>query len=700
MKLLPHILQNTHPDLMRVVLLAMGMPLLSFLVFVFFGKKLPKGRDWMAAGLLGVATLLSGWVLIQFWGELNPQDSARLTLNWMQIGDGSMGFTLGLWVDRTAALMHFLVNLITLLVHIFSQEYMKGDPRLDKYWAYLGLFSFSMLGIVLSSGLLTMFIFWELVGFSSYLLIGFWHQKKGPAAASMKAFIVNRIGDVGFLIGILIVLVHFRTTEFAVLLEAGSLWTEPGTMPAWLTLAGFCLICGALAKSAQLPLQIWLPDAMEGPTPVSSLIHAATMVAAGVFMLFRIAPLLSPEVKMTLMILGALTAFLAALSATVQTDIKRILAYSTISQLGFMVMGIAVPEYSMFHLLTHAFFKCGLFLTAGVIIHSLHHVQHELKEKGEALPFDVQDIRIMGGLRRIMPKTFVFFLVFGAALAGIPLFSGFLSKDGILLGVWAMAEKSGGIYWMMPVLGMSAALLTAYYISRLGLLVFFGENHLEGKLKEKGIEGIHLASAPLKMYLPMAVLALASFWIIWAPGSPFDGAGSWLFPALGENHLPHELHLVVALSSLVAALGGIALAWVRFGKNRNAALPGGKRGFWANLFFNHFYLDRVYARFIAGPFVWFCRQLGWFDKNIVDGAVNGAAWFAAGKDRQEQSLSGALGWFDARIIDGIVNRVAGVVMRLGQAALKVQPGKVQLLLVFTVAAVLLLLLYLFYFAAG
>ena len=371
------------------------------------------------------------------------------------------GFELSILVDSTGLLLTSLVTFIALLIQVFSAEYLKNDEGKNRYFSKLGLFITSMIGLLMADHLILLFIFWELVGLSSYLLIGFWYRKSGVSKSAMTAFLVNRVADAALLVGILLTYNEVGTLSISEL---------KGTV-SWI--ASFSLVIGAFGKSAQFPFSSWLIKAMVGPTPVSALIHAATMVAAGVYLLFRLAPILTPEVSVFIAIIGTVTAFYAALSAIAQFDLKRVLAYSTISQLGYMMLGIGVGarEAALFHLFTHAFFKAGLFLGAAAIIHHLQEMNSS----------DPQDMRTMGGLRNTMPVIFSAFIGCGMALAGLPLFSGFMSKDGILIGAWNFAIEAGGWAYLIPDVALITALLTAFYVGRMIILIFFG--------KARGFEG-------------------------------------------------------------------------------------------------------------------------------------------------------------------------------------------------------------------
>jgi len=658
-----------------LALLAMGLFLLSFLIQAFFGKRLGKTGSLISLGLSGGATLLSLILLLNPETSEFPEFPIHARIGWAIAGDISL--TLGILLNATAKVMLFLVCLITMLVHLFSKEYMKDDPRLSRYWAILGLFAFSMCGVVLGGNLFMIFIFWELVGFCSYLLIGFWFEKKVAGPASQKAFILNRVGDIGFVLAMMLIIAQggggFDIASNPEFIK----WEDIPPLNPWI---GFCLILGVFGKSAQFPLQVWLPDAMAGPTPVSSLLHAATMVAAGVYLLVRTVPLLAPPVLDTLLWVGAITALMAAFSALTQTDIKGVLAYSTISQLGFMVMavGAEATDFAFFHLVTHAFFKCGLFLTAGAVIHQIHHAQHK-----SGLHFDAQDIRLMGGLGKKMPITMVTYLVFAGALAGLPLFSGFFSKDGIMVNVFAMADHRGWIALLPGILATLASGMTAFYIARHGMLVFFGKSRMDQ------VAFNHLKPTNWTMRIPLVVLALASLYPI-----------KWALEAwLGHGNHPHFHNeslspLLFEISLVVVALIGIGWAYLRWRSGRFLIARG---SFLKRLSLDHFYLDRLYDQGIAQGVLRFSHLLGQFDKHIVDGAVNRVAYAVVDKGNRP-SISKALAWFDKHIIDGLVNRIAGAVLAFGKGFQKLQGGNLQRYLLYALLGLLLLLGAMIYFA--
>jgi NADH-quinone oxidoreductase subunit L len=521
-------------SLIQLSIAVLLLPLLSFVILIFFNKRLPRRGDFIGVGILGTTFAISLYI---FWSVVvqsyDPAFRVVWDFTWIDLGNvpgvGPLVIKMGIVIDNLTAIMLAMVTLISFLVHLYSTGYMSGDPRYGRFFAFLGIFTFSMLGIVLADNLFAIYIFWELVGLSSYLLIGFYFEKDSAADAQKKAFLANRVGDIGMWLGILILYSQFHTFSYQEIfanLAAGKF----GLSQAWLTAAGILLFMGCVGKSAQFPLHVWLPDAMEGPTPVSALIHAATMVAAGVYFVARIFVLLTADALHVIAFIGAFTAFMAATIAITQHDIKRVLAYSTVSQLGYMVLGLGVGAYSaaLFHLVTHAFFKACLFLGSGAIIHAMHHEQ---------------DMRWMGGLRKHMPWTFATFTLATLALAGLPLTSGFMSKDAILAGAIGFANaEGGGIYYIIPFLGFFSAMLTAFYMGRQIWLVFFGESRTHLKpaddhhhghdahaahghdLHHEEAHGVH--EVPWNMRAPLVVLATLSVFAVYSP-DPLDGAKGW-----------------------------------------------------------------------------------------------------------------------------------------------------------------------------
>ena len=514
--------------------------------------------------------------------------SGESNLTWIAIGD--FNATIGVKLDRLSALMLLVVTGVGALIHWYSQGYMEGDRSYARYFASLSLFSFSMLGIVLATNLMQMFIFWELVGVSSYLLIGFWHERPAAADACKKAFITNRLGDFGFLIGIIMVWAAAGSLNFALLEKA--MQEQPELLRASAGLIGLLLFCGAMGKSAQFPLHVWLPDAMEGPTPVSALIHAATMVAAGVFMLCRIFFLLSPDALSIIAWIGGATALMAAVIALQQDDIKRILAYSTLSQLGYMVMavGLHAPGAAMFHLTTHAFFKAMLFLGAGSVIHALHHEQNIWK---------------MGGLREKMPATYRTFLIGTLALCGVPPLSGFFSKDGILA---AAADSHHG----NPVLfgiGILAAVLTTLYMGRLVLVAFHGAHRSE--------QASHAKESPSVMTVPLWILLVPTLVAGFFPVEHMINETLGLHHAGGHAAAP----LAMAFSVLALMIGG-SVAWSHYAGAGTDPLTQRFSGL-STLLRNRLWMDEIFSGMIAITHEAVSKLAGWVDQKILRGAIMG-----------------------------------------------------------------------------
>lgn len=488
---------DVFPLLSALTISLLVLPFAGFLAIL-----LVSGRvgGWLAVALTGAGLLLSGMLAAAL-----PVEPITFRADWATVSATSFGVSFRL--DALTALMLLLVHVVALLVQIYSIAYLHNDVRLSRYFAYLQLFVGAMLGIVLAGNLLILYAFWELVGLASYLLIGFYTERPAASRAAQKAFLMNRVGDMGFLMGIFLTYYHFHTLEVSMLTGAGF----AGNVP---TAIGLCLFMGCMGKSAQFPLLTWLPDAMEGPTPVSALLHAATMVAAGIFLLARIHPLLSPDALIAITLVGTITALWGGYSAVFQTDIKKVLAFSTVSQLGLMVAGMGTGNVggAMFHLLTHAFFKAGLFLSAGSIIHAIH----------------TQDMRQMGGLRRALPTTFVCYTVCAAALAGLPFFSGFLSKEVLLGGAFAWATgQPNPLTKAIPVLLLVSSGLTALYMARQWRLIFFGVY----RHKTVPLTQVH---EPGWLMRGPAMLLTALSLFIWFSPNPVDAHGSWFFRFLSR----------------------------------------------------------------------------------------------------------------------------------------------------------------------
>jgi NADH-quinone oxidoreductase subunit L len=580
------------------------VPALSAALLLLVGRRLGAAAGWVAVAVAGFTALLSIWTFAHLAGQ--PEDGRVFVhelATWLPAGELEVSWSV--LVDPLASVMLLLVTCVGLLIHIYSLGYMHGDERYHQFFAYLNLFLASMLILVLGESLLTLFVGWELVGLCSYLLIGFWFSKRDYASAAKKAFVVNRIGDVGFMIAMFVVFGALGSLSFTEVLPAAETLAG-GTAVA----IGLLLFVAATGKSAQIPLYVWLPDAMAGPTPVSALIHAATMVTAGVYLVARMAPLYVtvPDVGLLIAWVGVATALLAALIACAQVDLKKILAYSTVSQLGLMFVGVGVGAYTagVFHLLTHGFFKALLFLAAGAVMHALA---------------DETDVRRMGGLARHMPVTMVTSAIGVLAIAGFPLLSGFFSKEEILA---AAADTPGGQpIWL---LGILVALLTAFYMGRWFVLIFLGKPRFGAEL--------HPHEAPLTMTLPLGVLAAASLLGGLLNLDPETGwLHGWLAPSVAgfearADFLPHSVLLAVAV---VAGLAGLALAWFVYG--RRALVPGTTEPYWPQAqrwALRSFYVDELYEASIARPGERFAGGLVWFDTHVVDGAVNGTARLTTG----------------------------------------------------------------------
>ncbi len=499
-----------HSLIIQLLAIILFLPLLSFVIIIFNQKRLGKTSAAIATAVLGIDLVLSLIVAYSKLFEYPLLNIIQSKFTWFELANREV--SLGIGVDNLAAIMLIVVTLISFLVHIFSTVYMHDDKRFPRFYAYLSLFTFSMLGIVIANNFLNMYIFWELVGISSYLLIGFWYEKDSASNAGKKAFIMNRIGDLGFLAGILIIFFTYGTFMFDEIYIQMSDGIIPYGSGAILTLMGIFIFMGAIGKSAQFPLHTWLPDAMEGPTPVSALIHAATMVAAGVYLTAKVFPIFSGDALLFIAYIGAITAFLAATIALTQNDFKKVLAYSTVSQLGYMVMAIGIGAYStgFFHLVTHAWFKACLFLASGSVIYAMHAAMHRANDHHS----DAQDIRNMGGLRKRMPWTYGAFLLATLAISGVPFTSGFLSKDGILAGTLAFGNLSG--HWFIPIAGFGAALMTAFYMFRLTIISFHKEpkTELAKDTKENGFAVV----------MPLVVLASLSVFIFYS-FNPFNAEG-------------------------------------------------------------------------------------------------------------------------------------------------------------------------------
>jgi len=551
-------------------------PFIGFLFNVFFGKKIGK----TLSGTIGTLTVVVSFaVSIYFFMKVNETHQAIVIqlFDWIKFSNFSVKF--GFLLDQLSLLWLLFVTGIGSLIHLYSISYMHEDENLHKFFAYLNLFVFFMITLVMGSNLLIMFIGWEGVGLCSYLLIGFWHKNQDYNDAAKKAFIMNRIGDLGLLIGIIIIASLFNTADFIGIHEIILEGTNNVTL-FWVGIAAFALFIGATGKSAQIPLYTWLPDAMAGPTPVSALIHAATMVTAGIFMITRLNFLfdLAPQVQNTIAIIGAITALVAATIGLLQNDIKKVLAYSTVSQLGlmFLALGLGAYQVAVFHVITHAFFKACLFLGSGSVIHALH---------GE------QDLRKMGGLKKVMPITFITMLISSLAISGIFPFAGFWSKDEILM----TAFHQNLPLW---IIGSVASIMTAFYMFRLMYLTFFKE--FRGTEHQKS----HLHESPALITIPLIVLAiLATFGgLINFPGS--NWLHHYLEPIISkvshEETLNSTSYILMGIA-LVGAIVGITIAYVKYIKKSEVPAEDENISGISKLIYNKYYVDEAYTILFVNP---------------------------------------------------------------------------------------------------
>jgi NADH-quinone oxidoreductase subunit L len=593
-----------------LALLLLLAPFIGFIFNVFFGKSIGKP----ASGIIGTLTVaLSFAVSVYFFLQINQTHQAiQIQLfDWIQISNFNVDF--GFLLDQLSILWLLFVTGIGALIHMYSISYMADDENMHKYFAYLNLFIFFMITLVIGSNLLVLFIGWEGVGLCSYLLIGFWHKNQEFNDAAKKAFIMNRIGDLGLLIGIFIIGSLFSTLDYATLKTAIAGATDLNMY--WISAAAFALFIGACGKSAQIPLYTWLPDAMAGPTPVSALIHAATMVTAGIFMITRLNFVfdLAPDVQNIIAIVGAVTSLVAATIALVQTDIKKVLAYSTVSQLGlmFLALGLGAYEVAVFHVITHAFFKASLFLGSGSVIHALH---------GE------QDMRKMGGLKKVMTITFITFLISSLAISGIPPFSGFFSKDEILM----VAFEHNKILWFIASL---ASLMTAFYMFRLLYLTFFKE--FRGTAEQKN----HLHESPALITFPLIVLAILATLggLISLPTNSW--LNEYLAPlftkvAVEEHHFGTSEYLLM-LVAVIGGLIGIGIAYAKYIKqNELPAEDAAITGF-TKVLYNKYYIDEIYD-FL---FVKSINSLSRFFRDILETTLSSVV-FGLGKVTNEIGFQG------------------------------------------------------------
>jgi proton-translocating NADH-quinone oxidoreductase chain L len=714
-----------------LLIIATLLPLVSFAILVFLGKRLGTPLAGVFGtfmiGLSFVCSLAAmfrwiGVVDTSSWGfEIGP---INIPYRWIPVGEGVSqdhpGFLdIGVYLDSLTILMFAMVTLVATLVHIFSLGYMREDKRYPRFFTYLGLFCFSMLGLVLGGTILQLFIFWELVGLCSYLLIGFWYEKKSASNAAIKAFVTNRVGDFGFLIGFGILFYHMGNVSLPNLwIALGAAGTGNGIelangiyfTPMLLTIMGIGLFFGAVGKSAQFPLHVWLPDAMEGPTPVSALIHAATMVAAGVYLVGRIFPILTPDAKLFIAIIGATTLTMAALIALAQSDIKKVLAYSTLSQLGYMILAMGIGSWvgGLFHLITHAFFKALLFLGSGSVIHAAHHEQ-ELPQ--------------YGGLIRKIPVTGITFAIAVLAIAGTPFFSGFYSKDMIIAHAGAFSTYAthdfhkSGWYWAFFLLPTIIAYVTAFYMMRCWTLTFWG------KPRNQHVYD-HAHESPV-MWIPLVVLAIlsviggkylnvqemleatiketsrytkvdafASAWPSQAPkhetAAAIEGAEPDPSPrhdaaSSGAEHAyEHGWHLVHTWV-LYAFAVGIGLGFFVYMNGyavANALMRIPPVRMIHTWLYRRMYFDELYFSVFVAITMGLSRLSAAFDKYVVDGIVNLAGWLT-------KQAAFAIGLNDKYVVDGAVNGMATLAQDMGTVVRAPQTGRIRVYVTILMAAVAL-----------
>ena len=685
-------------------------PVLAFIINAFFGRKLPRNGDWVAVLGVFISFIFSARIFGDFvFGKFATDYYIHKTFTWIDLSyaDQIWKYDLGVYIDNMAAIMLLMVSGVATLIHLFSTWYMDHDPRHGRFFTFLPLFTSAMLGLVLSDNLLSLFMFWEVMGFCSYSLIGIYYEKEEAGNASIKAFMTTRVGDVFLLLGIVAIFMVIGSVSYTDIYAAIAEGKFAGQQVLGIGLAtftGFCLFLGAMGKSAQFPLHVWLPDAMMGPTPGSALIHAATMVAAGVYLCLRMYPLMvAGDLTTFIAIIGAITAFGAATIALVQTDIKAVLAFSTISQLGYMMIGVGVGSYNaaFMHLITHAVFKACLFLSAGSVIHSIHE----------------QQMPKMGGLRKKLPYTFIAMLCCSLAIAGVPFFSGFVSKDRILGDAlyWGMMAGQNPMLAIVPILGFAGAFLTAFYMFRMMFLTFFGAP------RDKHIyDHAHQEHLSLTSNVPLLILTVFTLGF-WFAGSltgqglvKVMGAKTEWFKILVEapkvekfvgnkphafnevtvvteelpvavyttqngyagpnpdDHKVHSAHVIGAVVSIIIALSGIFLAFLMYGKGVIKPLAPKFPGYVRTLQ-NRYYFDKLYEDIIIKKgLLGLNRFLAWIDMGLYDRyAVDGWA-------KVNRVIFKMAKWFDNVVIDAVGVDGAGVAVNLFNLVLRiVQSGKIQ-----------------------
>ncbi|MEZ4813632.1 MAG: NADH-quinone oxidoreductase subunit L [Bdellovibrionota bacterium] len=688
-------------------------PLIAYFVQVSVGKKLPRMGDWVSTGAIFVSFLLATKIFFSMFSNFSPDWVEAWSFTWIDLGSVTSPFKidLGVRIDNISAIMLFMVTGCSTLIHLFSTGYMRDHDgkesdgyRYASFFAYLSLFTAAMLGLIISDNLFSLFMCWEVMGLCSYLLIGFYRNKVSAANASIKAFMTTRVGDTGLFIAMLMLftlpladgqaLGSFRFEDIYNAIAAGRFNFNIGAFSA-ATVMGLLVFCGTVGKSAQFPLQVWLPDAMEGPTPVSALIHAATMVAAGVYLILRMFPLLEAgNVLIVVAYVGSFTALFAAILAIKQNDIKKVLAYSTLSQLGYMVMAIGLGAYqaSFMHLITHALFKACLFMSSGAVIYAMHHEQ---------------DMRHMGGLKKKLPITFACMFVATLAISGVPFFSGFVSKDKILAASYAFGVLDHPVHFFLPFAGFLTAGLTSFYMFRLIFMTFFGKPHDEHHYD-------HAHEVPPNMFIPLIALASLSLAVLFSGSLTggllghadfiLGGANNWFeglvtnsgfvhgHGAEWEEHL-HHAHIPAMILSLIVAGLGILSSYLVFGSKKISAekLSTMWPSFVHKAIDNLYFFDWFYIKvLIQKGFLPFSAANAKFDDSVIDqGAVDGIKNITM----VTKDVAGAV--IDDAIIDGfLVDKGAGGVTALLGGQLQVlQNGRIQRYLLVAVGVLSLVLIW-------
>lgn len=661
-----------------IVSLIIGLPLLGFFINGLVGLFSKGYRE--QKNLIGILANLAVFVpfltVVYLFLNFNAETGAIQVklFTWIQAGDFSVD--IAYQFDQLSLIMALVVTGVGSLIHLYSIGYMYDDPGYWKFFAYLNLFIFAMLNLILADNLLLLFLGWEGVGLCSYLLIGFWYRDMLKSDAAKKAFIYNRVGDFAFLIAIFMIFEATGSLKFDIVLA--NLDSFTGDALFWVALLMFI---GATGKSAQIPLFVWLPDAMAGPTSVSALIHAATMVTSGIYLITRMSPLyvLTPETMMIIAVIGALTAIVAATIALTQYDIKGVLAYSTVSQLGFMFLALGAGAYTaaLFHVVTHAFFKACLFLGSGSVIHAMHHVEHKLHNKDPKIHFDPQDIRNMGGLKKYLPSTYKTFLIATVAIAGIPPLAGFFSKDEILMHTFNMGygEFAAPLYFLLWGVATITAFLTAFYMFRLTLTTFHGSFKLPKLIKGAENAEEYLHESPSTMTIPLWTLAGLSIagGFIGIPNfisKTFGGEGAinwlgaWLSPIAADIPLTLSIpaEWVLMIFATAVAAGGVYVAYKMYGNDQQAESDAKV----ASLF------DPFYQV--------------WKEKYNLDELYEGTVVHPTIK-----FSDGILAVFDIKIIDGFVNSVAGIVRLVGSLLRYIQTGIASNYALYMILGVILIL---------